>query len=189
MEYEYKGRLLGAAIDVETTGFSPVMDEVIELCIVLFECDDRGSLVIEDQYVGLREPSCGIRAGAQAVNGISWGDVCGQDLDYDRVSGIIRRADFLVAHNATFDRSFVTRLLPLADRKRWFCSMAGIDWRGKGYPSRGLQELLRFHGINPERTHRASDDVLATLELLAYRQASGKTYLAELIRNFEPERF
>jgi DNA polymerase III, epsilon subunit and related 3''-5'' exonucleases len=175
--------IFGAVVDVETTGLSPVQDEIIELCIVLFRCDysDGQPYVIEDEYVGLREPSCGLRPAAAKVNGITRADVQGKELDYKRVSEIIARADFLIAHNASFDRNFLTRLFPNVSGKQWYCSMSGIDWRGKGYPNRKLQDLLYFHGIIPARTHRASDDVRATLELLSYRQSCGMTYLSELL--------
>jgi len=174
-------QIFGAVVDVETTGFSPIRDEIIELCIILFSIDKSGSHVIEDEYVGLREPSCGIHPAAQRVNGISPADVRGKDLDDTRVLELIERADFIIAHNAPFDHSFITRLFPAAGRKQWYCSMAGIDWRGKGYPNRRLQDLLLFHGIMPARAHRASDDVRATLDLLSYRQSCGTTYLSELL--------
>jgi DNA polymerase-3 subunit epsilon len=80
-----------------------------------------------------------------------------------------------------FTSGFITRLFPAAGSKQWYCSMAGIDWRGKGYPNRRLQDLLLLHGIMPARSHRASDDVRATLDLLSYRQTCGTTYLSELL--------
>jgi len=172
---------LGAIVDVETTGFSPYKDEIIELCIVLFRVDHHGLAEIVEEYTGLREPVNGINAAAARVNGIGWADVCGRDLDYQRVNELIGRADFFIAHNASFDRSFVTRLFPQAAYKHWYCSMSGINWRGKGYPNRRLQDLLTWHGIRPDRQHRAADDVRATLELLNYCQRNGQTYLAELL--------
>jgi DNA polymerase-3 subunit epsilon len=183
MESSDKQVILGGIVDVETTGLSPAQDEIIELCIVLFSFDyNNGQLVrIEEEYVGLREPSCGIHPEAARVNGITRADVYGKDLDYDRVAELIERADFLIAHNASFDRNFMVRLFPSVQGKTWYCSMAGVDWRGKGYPNRRLQDLLYHHRIVPARTHRASDDVYATLELLSHRQNSGTTYLYELL--------
>ena len=175
--------ILGAIVDVETTGLSPAQDEIIELCIVLFSFDyESGQLIrIEEEYVGMREPDCGIHPAAARINGITIADVYGQDLDYERVAAIIERADFLIAHNASFDRNFMVQLFPSVQDKVWYCSMAGINWKGKGYPNRRLQDLLYHHRIVPKRTHRASDDVYATLELLSHRQNCGTTYLYELL--------
>lgn len=173
--------LLGAIVDVETTGFSPYRDEIVELCIVLFRINQDGLAVIEEEYTGLREPINGINAAAARVNGIGWADVRGRDLDHQRVTDLVKRADFIIAHNASFDRGFVTRLYPHLDGKHWYCSMSDIDWRSKGCPRRGLQDLLAWHGIKPDRSHRASDDVRATLELLNICQGNGVTYLNELL--------
>lgn len=173
--------LLGAIVDVETTGFSPYRDEIVELCIVLFRINQDGLAVIEEEYTGLREPINGINAAAARVNGIGWADVRGRDLDHQRVTDLVKRADFIIAHNASFDRGFVTRLYPHLYGKHWYCSMSDIDWRSKGCPRRGLQDLLAWHGIKPDRSHRASDDVRATLELLNICQGNGVTYLNELL--------
>lgn len=174
--------VVAGLVDVETTGFSPDRDEVVELCLLLFRYDRELDLIeITDEYSGLREPGCFLHPRASQVHGLTMADLHGKDLDYQLVAGMIERVDLLIAHNAGFDRAFVTRLFPQAIMKPWFCSMSGIDWRNKGYPSRGLQELLRQHGIAVERAHRALDDVRATLELLNYNQASGISYLKELL--------
>lgn len=174
--------VVGGIVDVETTGFSPERDEVVEFCLLVFHYDPKLDLVeIMDEYVGLREPGCFLHPRASQVHGLTMADLCGHDLDYQRVAGMIERVDLLIAHNAGFDRGFVTRLFPHAISKPWFCSMSGIDWRNKGYPSRGLQDLLRSHGIAVERAHRALDDVRATLELLNCSQSSGISYLKELL--------
>ncbi|HWP97572.1 MAG TPA: exonuclease domain-containing protein [Syntrophomonadaceae bacterium] len=173
----------GAIVDVETTGFSPEYDEIIEICIILFVFNRETGVVsqIIEEYVGLREPACGIRPGAARVNGITVADVQGRDLDYAKVSAILEQAEFLIAHNASFDRGFLVRLFPQVAIKSWFCSMSGINWRGKGFPNRRLQDLLSCHDIRPGRAHRARDDVRATLELLSFSQEWGATYLSELL--------
>lgn len=174
--------IVGGIVDVETTGFSPDRDEVVELCLLLFHYNRELDLIeIVDEYVGLREPGCFLHPRASRVHGLTMADLSGKDLDYPRLERMIEQVDFLIAHNASFDRGFLTRLVPQAVSKPWFCSMSGIDWRNKGYPSRALQELLRHHGIVVERAHRALDDVRATLELLNYSQASGISYLKELL--------
>ena len=172
----------GAFIDTETTGLG-ASDEVIELAIVLFSYDiSRDRTSVQGTYQGFREPGCPIGPGAESVHGISLDEVRGKRLRDKVVHKMLRKADFLVAHNAVFDRRFVQELYPQTGKMRWFCSMNGIDWKSKGFGSKGLQQLLSDHGIAANRKHRALDDVLAALELLAHVDPlSGRMYLAELI--------
>lgn len=172
----------GAFVDTETTGLS-ARDEVIEFAIVLFSYDlSRDRTSVRDTYQGFREPGCLIDPGAERLHGISFDEVRGKRLRDKVVHKMLRKADFLVAHNAVFDRRFVERLYPQTGKMRWFCSMNGIDWKSKGFGSKGLQQLLSDHGIAANRKHRALDDVLSALELLAHVDPlSGQMYLAELL--------
>lgn len=170
-------------IDVETTGLRPYVDEVVEFAIVLFSFDPATGEVlgIDDEYVGLREPSRPIPPDASKVHGLTDHDVKGQRLDEAKVISLISQAELLIAHNVAFDRPFVERLFPIAAAKRWLCSMNGIPWRAEGFPSKGLQPLLRSHRIHPGRAHRGGDDARATIRLLSQRDRSGVYYLRRLL--------
>lgn len=98
---------------------------------------------------------------------------------------LINQAEFLVADNAPFDRAFVERLYPQVRGKFWACSMRGIPWQDMGFPSRGLQNLLRDHGILPEQVHRGAHDAMATLSLLAQEDSTGTYYFQYLVAQFE----
>src|SRR5690625_1890713 len=147
---------LAGFIDVETTGLSPYTDEIVELAIALFAFDRAQSTIVGvvDEYVGLREPSKNIPPQATRVHGITDDDVRGQQLDNTKIKQLVQQAEFLVAHNAAFDRGFVTRLFPTTKQKLWLCSMRSVDWHGRGYGSRALQALLQAHGIHVTRAHR-----------------------------------
>ena len=151
---------LAAFVDVETTGLSTRYDEVIELAVALFAFDRNTGEIIDivDEYSGLRDPGRPIPAGATGVHGIRDCDVKGKRLDDGQVLRLINQAEFLVAHNESFDRPFVEGLYPEVVGKTWLCSMNGVPWRRKGFASRGLQSLLRDHGIKPERAHRGAPD-------------------------------
>lgn len=172
-----------AVLDVETTGLDPRRDEIIELAIVLFQFDPAGAIVREsvEEYVGLREPSIPIPPEATRVHGLTDRDVAGRRLDEARIRALAARAEFIVAHNARFDRPFVERLLPDVFRgKTWLCTCHGVDWKARGAPSKSLPVLTRHFGIR-HTAHRALGDARATLALLRVRDPDGRTVLAELL--------
>jgi DNA polymerase-3 subunit epsilon len=176
---------IGGFIDVETTGLNPSKDEIIEFALVLFSFDRNSGEILKvvDEYSGLREPSCSISREASKVHGITKRAIRGMTLDKNRIEAMLEQTEFLVAHNANFDLGFVARLFPASTLKPWFCSMQGIDWKAKGFASRGLQNLLRDHGIEVAQSHRALDDAKAALTLLSRCSKNGETYFAELLRN------
>ena len=175
-------------LDVETTGLSPYDHEVIELALALFTFNRQTGEIIEvcDEYVGLREPGRDIPYGATRIHGLTMEHVRGKELDYERIEQMLEQAEFLVTHNASFDRGFVTRLVPKTQSKNWLCSMRGIKWRYMGFASAALQNLLHWHGIKPAQAHRAGADVQCAIELLSRRNAHGDTYFLELLRGVSP---
>jgi len=174
---------LAAFVDVETTGLSTRSDEVVELAIALFAFDrDTGEIKgIVDEYSGLRDPGRPIPGSATGVHGIRDCDVKGKRLDDGQVLRLIDQAEFLVAHNESFDRPFVERLYPEVVGKTWLCSMNGVPWRRKGFASRGLQSLLRDHRIESQRAHRGAPDVHSALQLLACTDEDGVCYFKYLL--------
>ena len=177
-------RGLACFIDVETTGLNPRRDEIVELACVLFAFDRRTSEIVGvvEAYQGLRQPSIPIPPDAARIHGLTDDDVRGHDLDYGRLRAMLDRAEFVVAHNSSFDLAFVGRLVPEALRKPWYCSMRGVDWYGRGFRSRGLQHLLRAHDLDPGRAHRAASDAVAAVRLLACRDDQGRPYFSDLLR-------
>jgi DNA polymerase-3 subunit epsilon len=161
------------------------MDEVVEIGLVLFAFERQNGQIlgIIEEYAGLREPVCAIHPGALCVHGLTMDYLRGMRIDSIRVEDILFRTELLIAHNAAFDMRFVVPLFPTAGMKPWYCSMSGIDWKAKGAPSKGLQNLLSWHGIEAERAHRAVEDARATLMLLSKQQGNGITYLYELVRD------
>ena len=60
------------------------------------------------------------------------------------------------------------------------CSMAQVDWRGRGFDGKALGYLLVQNGFY-FCGHRAANDVDAMIEMLRHRDGGGRTALAEMI--------
>lgn len=174
-------------VDVETTGLSPTFHEVVEFGAVLFQFSRGDGRITEivDEYAGLREPSRTIPPQAAAVHGITMEMVRGRRLDYERIQTLWNKAEFVIAHNATFDYGFITKLMPETAAKPWLCSMRQIRWKHHGHQSRGLQPLLAAHGIETAAAHRAHHDCRSAVHLLSCPSPAGSTYFMELLANSE----
>lgn len=167
-------------IDVETTGLDPLEHEVVEFSMAIFRFNRETGEILEtiDEYTGQREPGRSIPRAASEIHGLTKRNLKGKTLDQERMLKLADQCEFLIAHNASFDRSFVGLYgFP------WYCSMSGIDWRGHGYKSRALQELLWRHSIKAERAHSAASDVRSAIKLLSKTGPTGVPYMKELLNH------
>ena len=171
----------GVYLDVETTGKDAGRDEIIELAMVPFHYDVEGRLcALGKPFVQLREPSVPISHEITQITGITNDMVAGKVIDPDQVAAFIEPAVIVTAHNAQFDRRFAERLCQAFEHKGWACSMSQVDWKGEGFEGTKLSYLASQCGFFFEG-HRAENDCLAGLEILARPLASGRTALAHML--------
>ncbi|GMM91703.1 3'-5' exonuclease [Qipengyuania sp. MTN3-11] len=164
---------VGIAIDVETTGLDPDKHEVIELAVQRFRIDDAGSIIETGQPRSwFEQPSIPIPVEVERITGLTDADVAGRTIGDGEATSMIRDADFVVAHNASFDRPFVEARLPLTAGQPWICTLADVDWKGLGYQDRTLSGLLARMGCFYD-AHRAQTDVSALLHLLDHAPIDG----------------
>ncbi len=173
---------IGVVVDTETTGLKRPAAEVIEIGAVAFSFDDDGGFGdVIGVYGGLRQPRAPIPAEITALTGITDDMVAGQAIDLLALRQLVAPADLVIAHNAGFDRAFCEELdLSFAD-KAWACSVAEIDWKGRGFEGTKLGYLIGQSGYFHDG-HRAVDDCFALLEILIAGPGEDKP-LAELYRS------
>lgn len=165
----------GLIVDVETTGLDPQKDEIIEVGAILFNMPSPGKANIVEMMGALRQPSQPLSPEISKLTGLSDEDLAGQSIDWQRVGELFAKAEIIVAHNARFDRSFLSRMPELdAASRHWACSQRHIDWRGHGFSSQALNYLACDHGFINPFAHRALFDCATTFRLI-------QPYLAELI--------
>ncbi|WP_301109755.1 exonuclease domain-containing protein [Sporosarcina sp.] len=173
-----------AFIDVETTGMSAEGNEVIELGVMLGELENNRIVRVTDEYCEFQEPFYSIPSTITRITGINDQMVRGRSLDMNRIISILDQADGIVAHNATFDRGFVSRLLPETLDMDWYCSVRQIKWKDYGFENGKLQQLLNAHRIEVKQAHRALDDAKNLAALLNFshpKLAADATFISYLM--------
>lgn len=168
------------AVDVETTGFTAGSDRVIEVAWVRF---DRGRE--SERFSSLLHVDVDVPAAVRRITGIHPGMLADRPVFADVAHGLLEAlatADFAVAYNARFDRSFLA-----AELQRMNAALPDVPWvdplafvrdlesrptrgrRGDGDEDRlpkGLVDVARRFGVALPNAHRAESDARATGELL-----------------------
>lgn len=147
-------------IDTETTGFSFSHDELIQIAAARMV---KGKIV--GWYVTFVDPGKSIPEDVAHLTNISDSDVDGAPDPDEALRGLVEFVgdSDVVAHNANFDRTFVTKRAAGESLKknRWIDSLDLARITLPRLTSHRLLDLVRAFG-GPESTHRADDDVAAT---------------------------
>lgn len=181
-----QGSMRGLIVDIETTGLDSGADKIIQLAMVPFTYDALTGTVGEvgEAYTGMEDPGFAISQEITDLTGITNEDVKGKGLDEKVVKEMLEGVNIIIAHNAEFDRPFLDERLPIFQKKAWACSQRDIGWKKRGTGSEKLEWLLYTLHQKFYDAHRALDDCLATLHLLATPTADGLgAPLAELLAN------
>jgi len=140
-------------LDSETTGFDPKVDRCIEVAACLY---DVGLAAPVSTFASLLKSDTNA---AESINNISPAllvDATPAEKVWPFVERMASRADVIVAHNADFDRGFVTETLRVL--KPWACSCNDMPWP-VGKPRSSAVNLALAHGLAVFSAHRALTDV------------------------------
>ncbi len=156
-----------AVVDVETTGLYPTTDRVVEIAVV--RLDASGNTI--DDWTTLLDPGRDI--GPTSIHGITARAVMGAPRFEDLAPELRHRLGgaVLTAHNAPFDRTFLSREferagLPLGDEARAFCTMYGCSVHHLA-SSRTLAGCCAELGVRHDDPHTALGDARAAAALLS----------------------
>ncbi len=165
-----------AVVDVETTGFSPIRDRIVELAVVVL---DPGGREI-DAFATLLDPGCG--PGPTHVHGITAEDLVGAPTfaEVHPHLATLLSGRVLVGHNvARFDLEFVREEcrrvggapLVVGDVPMIDTMTVGRDHLGL-YGRSKLVDCCDYFGIVWEDHHSALGDARATAALCSAMRAS-----------------
>lgn len=140
-------------IDIETTGFDPADDGICEIGYCDVTSGSEGGWTVQLPVNALVNPGRSIPPETSAVHHLIDSDVAGFPT-FDAVGPNILRdtsVNFLCAHNAKFERGFISD--EMTGGKEWICTYKCALRIWKDAPSHSNQALRYFR--NPEGLSRA----------------------------------
>ena len=153
-----------AYLDVETTGFDPGRDRIIEVAVIVA----KGPEVL-DRFSTLVDPGRAIPRDTTMLTGIDDAAVAGappMDVVVAQVADVIGQRD-VVAHNASFDREFIAAAAGRAGRRipgTWLDSLQLARIALPRLRSHRLRDLAEAFDL-PPASHRAADDTEALFRM------------------------
>ncbi len=171
-------------LDFETTGLDFNDDEVIEIGLktIAVNRSNFQEYYTVKEYESYNDTENEIDDEVTMLTGITKTMISGKRIDWSVVREILDISDLMVAHNASFDRWFLEKNIDC--KNIWACSKADVDWKDRGFLNTKLELLSIWHGFYYD-SHRAMNDVNATIHLLLHPTYKEKTPLEELVENSE----
>ena len=168
--------------DTETTGLNFSRDEIIEFAAIVVEQRNGEPVVVQeyDELVSLT-PGNSVPAVIENLTGISTQDIMEKGLSKTRVcrdiGEMIAGNTLLLAYNAHFDLSFLYYMLlrdgdPMILKGKDKLDLLTVYKDRRAFPHK-LCNAIEAYGLSGKvvNSHRAVDDVLATLEVMKEMEA------------------
>jgi DNA polymerase-3 subunit epsilon len=183
-------KLIGVFLDIESTGLSYSADKIIELGMVKFEYNQDGRIFrLLDEFSSYQDPSKPIPKHITTLTGINDDMVRDQQINENEVADYLQNVDFIIAHNAQFDRTFFEMTFPSIPAKAWGCSMYDVSWNQEGISSHKLEYIAYKYDFFYEG-HRAIIDCLAGIHILAQELPNTRELVfKQLLTNSQQLRF
>ena len=178
-----------AVVDIETTGSTPQSAGITEIAIVI-----HNGVEVTGKYVTLINPRHKIPPFIVNMTGISDEMVAGAPLFEEVAPQIynLLNGRVFVAHNVSFDYSFVHYLLVKSGFQWSAPKLCTIKLSRRVFPGLvkyGLGSLTRDLGIKIEGRHRAWGDAAATAQVLTMAiEKEGMQPIHNLLAKKEPRK-
>ena len=178
-----------AVVDIETTGSTPQSAGITEIAIVI-----HNGVEVTGKYVTLINPRHKIPPFIVNMTGISDEMVAGAPLFEEVAPQIynLLNGRVFVAHNVSFDYSFVHYLLGRSGFQWSAPKLCTIKLSRRVFPGLekyGLGSLTRDLGIRIEGRHRAWGDAAATAQVLTMAiEKEGMQPIHSLLAKKEPRK-
>jgi DNA polymerase III epsilon subunit-like protein len=154
------------SLDIETSGFDPLTNEILEVGFVFFTIGDKGVKVTEE-FTQVFCPSRPVMPQILGLTGISQAelDSAPKFSEYQKVLQDKLGRAVIVGHNITFDIKFL-EAFGIKFNGESIDTLDLVQWILPTHHSYNLENLMHAFAISHKEAHRALADSKATLKLL-----------------------
>jgi DNA polymerase-3 subunit epsilon len=174
--------------DTEATGKDAHSDRICELGMAEIAYDRMTGYIygVTNVFDQLEDPGIPMPAEATAVNHITDDMLVGKAIDDAAVAEMVERADFIICHNADYDRPLLERRFPVFAGKAFACSLKQVPWAEAGFTSAKQDYIAAMMGFF-YLAHRADSDCLALVKILNTPMPglSNETAFQRLLENYK----
>ena len=175
------------SLDIETSGFDPLKDEVLEVGMVVFKVigEDKKIQVIEE-WTQVFKPTKPVEAKILGLTGIKQEELDNAPLFgefKDEIQSKLSDA-VIVGHNVIFDIKFLESL-GIKFSGQVIDTLELVQWILPTHHSYNLENLMHYFGISHKNAHRALADAKACLEVLIKLLETYKNFPEELLNQIQ----
>lgn len=154
------------SLDIETSGFDPLTNEILEVGFVFFTIGDKG-IKITEEFTQVFSPSQPVMPQILGLTGISQAelDSAPKFSEYQKILQEKLGQAVIVGHNIVFDIKFL-EAFGIKFSGESIDTLDLVQWILPTHHSYNLENLMHTFAISHKEAHRALADSKATLKLL-----------------------
>lgn len=154
------------SLDIETSGFDPLKNEVLEIGFVFFKLGGKGFKTI-GEYTRVFKPNGKVEANILGLTGITHEELDSADPFSEHKAEIQKKLKdtVIMGHNVVFDIKFLESC-GLKFSGEVIDTLELVQWILPTHHSYNLENLMHTFGIGHKEAHRALADSKASLKLL-----------------------
>jgi len=154
------------SLDIETSGFDPLKNEVLEIGFIFFEVGKSGFKITEE-YTRVFKPNGKVEANILGLTGINQEELDEAEPFSEHKVDLQEKLKnaVIVGHNIAFDIKFLEST-GLKFSGEVIDTLDLVQWILPTHHSYNLENLMHTFGISHKEAHRALADSKATLKLL-----------------------